>query len=1281
MGGLWVAVLLLAGADADGTQAIPGYLRKADLPGTMLATRERLQAWLAEQNALRTGVKLGPWKATDPQAARSSDGKPGGAEYVSVADCPCGERTGWRDGTNLLLAKPDYAGRSVSVSLTRTIRAARPGLLWVGIGSGDRLEISLNDKPVFKGETSLKYERYGTGRIAEQSRRDQLILALPLVAGENRLGVKVFQTSVDPRNTLAYYFSPQPDPLPKIWRQLRADFPAHENRLLEVVDYRWFEPGGWMAAKDTNLEQQMVRAAAGTMGPHGKPLAARLDGLQRQPVPARDPRWLDLCVTAAELSRSLADVDRLRAAVESLAGQFRDQYPGASFLSRLAEYEKRLAARAVSRLAAADPLTAELEQLKHEMLVRSNPLLAGADLLVVKRYTYDSQHYYDDYYNGLRQFGGNIYRVRLADGSAQPVVPKLEGGIFDRYDLSFDARRIAFGYRPAKVEGFKIWEIGLDGTGLHQVTRAPADEAERMAKYSVHSSAAIAKNPLLYGHWTDDMHPCYLPDGRFAFVSSRCEHSVLCGGHVLTCTQLYRVNADGSGLARLSEGMLSEFAPTMLDDGRLLYNRWEYVYKGIAAVQPLWAVRPDGSASEEIYGDNITNPGVLTQARQVPGRPNLIVAAGLGHEPLSVGTIQLIDLHRNKRSPGAMTSLTPDTEVRGLRGLWQRRNGRWQEDVYGPLCCDPYPLNDTFFLVACNPHRRYNDPTAYGIYLLDRFGNRVPVYVDPAISCWQPMLVRARAKPPVLPPLAAPAKHDDEATLVVADIYRGMDGVKPGTVKYLRVMEQIARPWSAWQGRPDDGIPGQMIAVSLYSHIWIAVLQGVVPVGEDGSVSFRVPAGKNLYFQALDENFMEVQKMRTFVNLLPGERRSCIGCHEHRNQAPPARPVRALGVPPVRLVAQPGEKAPRPLHYETDVQPVFDRHCTRCHSGSKPGGKLDLSGELTEHFNRSYESLIEGGLVNYIREWTGPGYNGSMMHAEAMPPYSYGAHRSKLIDVLRRGHYDVKLPTPDLVKLVTWIDCNVPYYGSYFGRRNLRYRGHPDFRPEPTLESASGVAPPVRRPPPVPARLAGWWPMDENAGPVTADATGGGAEGRLLGAQWVPGRLGSALAFHGREAVEMAGLGSFETMSIALWVKADATPNQWSPLVFVDQWKPRAVHFSLLASGAPNVALFADDGRHVHQSAAGSVGLGRWHHVALLLDTRAGGSTRFYLDGRLDRELDSHVEHPLVLDAFRLGAYKPWQRQAGANFQGALDDVRIYRGLLSDGQIADLAAGLSAEKK
>ena len=196
------------------------------------------------------------------------------------------------------------------------------------------------------------------------------------------------------------------------------------------------------------------------------------------------------------------------------------------------------------------------------------------------------------------------------------------------------------------------------------MTHPPADEERRIATYGKTSTGDSFYGLLGYQFWTDDVHPCYLPDGGLCFASTRCEHGVLCTPlHYLACTNLFRMDADGSGLRPLSRGALSEFTPTMMEDGRILYNRWEYVYKGIAAVQPLWIMRPDGSGSEEFYGDNIANPGVFWQARQVPGHPRLAVCIGCGHEPLGVGQVLLLDLNKDKRTPEPMTSLTPNVKT------------------------------------------------------------------------------------------------------------------------------------------------------------------------------------------------------------------------------------------------------------------------------------------------------------------------------------------------------------------------------------------------------------------------------------------------------------------------------------------------------------------------------------------------------------------------------------------------------------------------------------------
>lgn len=1164
------------------------YDRRAALAETMLATRAKHAEWLAGQAAARTSVACGPWS----EAGRS--------------------RPEWKDGAIFTIT--DEPSKQ-SATLGRTLTARKAVTLTVGFGGGDRIEVRVNDKPVATLDTHLELKRYGTSLRLEGDRRDQALLDLPLAAGENRLSVVVTQERVAPRREpLQFYFSPTPDPVPALWARLREEFPPARHRLLEAVDFRWFEPGGWFdPAAGARLEREFLAS----LGASGSTL--------------RD------CAAAAEAAALRDGLAKLRLAVAELGRAFPGQYPAAAFLRRL---------EAVDSADGLDPC-------RREMLVDANPLLKGRKIVFARRHTYDSQHYYDDYYHGPAGWGGNLTELDLATGRTRDLVPSLEGGIFDRFDLSHDGTRVVFGHRARKPEGYRLWEQRLDGTGLRQLTFPPADEAERVARHSAYAKPALEDDPRLYGHWTDDMHPCCLPDGGIAFVSSRNESTAYCGTHIHTMTSLHRVDGDGGNLRQLSQGALTESTPTMLDDGRVLYTRWEYVYKGIAAVQSLWAMRPDGTGAEEVYGNNIDNPGVFFAGRQIPGRPDLVVAAGVGHEPLAVGSIRLIDRNKDRRSKDAMTTLTPEVETRGLRGLHQFRNGRWVEDVRGSFHCDPYPLSEKFFLVSHAPDHRYNDPKGYGIWLLDAFGNRVPIHRDETMSCFQPILLAPRPLEPKLPELSqGPGAEQDEATVLLVDLYRGLEGVEPGTIQYLRVMEQVPRTWVASQNPPADAAPGQSPAISLGTHTWVAALLGVVPVEADGSALFRVPARRNLFFTALDKEFMEVQKMRTFVNFQPGETRSCVGCHDPRDGASPPGPPLATLRPPRALAPQPGDGGARPIHYPSDVQPVLDEHCARCHDADRPDGGLDLTGALTTHFNRSYENLLGKGLVNFIQEWSGPAPgksgpahvpNGSMMHAAAVPPYTYGSHRSRLVEVLRKGHHDVKLPREDFVRLVTWVDANAPFYGSYFGRRHLDARDRPDFRPVPTLDSARGVPPPPFVPPPLPAEPVSSW-------------TRGDLPERFDGGNFVQGKPG----------------GAPQAVSVALRVRADELGNTWNPLLFTDGSGTSSFHFSLLRDGTPNVAL-NHDGAWIHHRATAAVAPGAWHHLAVVCDARVGGVIRFYVDGEPAGSNPLDLGIPLDLAAYRLGAWKPWEKIPANNFHGALDDVRLYRGTLTDAEVAALA--------
>jgi hypothetical protein len=468
------------------------------------------------------------------------------------------------------------------------------------------------------------------------------------------------------------------------------------------------------------------------------------------------------------------------------------------------------------------------------------------------------------------------------------------------------------------------------------------------------------------------------------------------------------------------------------------------------------------------------------------------VLLGCPHYPQNaLGTILRIDGNEPIRTQDPITYLTPEVKILA-EGGWHVLDPASGQMVHdgggGPLYRDPWPIDVSRCLVAHKP-RGFGGCYAangYGLYLLEAPGEVAPFYQDPEISCWQPMPLKPRVWPPVLPSACDPELAERNlARCVVTDVYHGLEGVQRGSIHYIRVLEQVARPWQARRfGRLNiDEYDQQHAVVSKDTALGLKVQHGVVPVEQDGSAHFLVPAKANIFLQVLDANYLAVQTERTFVNYMPGETRSCVGCHETPDNASTS----ARGTP-LALVREPSLPGPqigettgrRPLHYPTDVQPVLDRHCVECHNEQQQEGGLDLTGRLTKFFSASYENLIaerRGGrqdrrdpdLVPTIGE-----NHPKTGNVHYLPARSLGSHNSLLIAMLApdkvkltgdparlarlarlvEAHRDVHLEPAELLKISNWVDTNAQYYGSYYGRRNVQDRDHPDFRPVPTWESA-----------------------------------------------------------------------------------------------------------------------------------------------------------------------------------------------------------------------------------
>ena len=1080
------------GAPGTPVRALPNFGRqeftvsawvKTRVGGTILAVAPAQGAWVQDGKSFfvrdgRLGYDIGWAGAVGGRSVVADD------QWHSVAVTGPGALAfhvdGRPDGGGALDGGPDDAGWVRKIGYTSANFPAQSGFvgLLADVRVYDRRLTAQELAALAKGQPPAGVVGWWPfdGDLADRAggNHGTLVGAQPAFA-VGRAGQAL---QLDGRGAVVLAASPTAAFRAQIWPLLRRDFQAADA----VRQMDWVQRDKLLEADFSPADPRALPARfAGAIA--DRRLAAAARNKPDDVAAARDLYYRDRRL-AEQRARS-ADLDpaALRRAITALGRDHAPGYPAADLLARLDQAAEQLDAanRQVADGAAdAEPralaATDALRALARQALVARNPLCADFDqVLYIRRKTYASSHYYTDYIDGCRDYGGNLCTVSLRDGSVRELLPALAGGIFGRFDLSFDARRIVFDYKAGPGQGFRIYECNVDGSGLRQLTRPPANEADLALRFR----NVRTPNGIGYDTGTDDMHPCYLPCGDIVFVSTRCRKGILCDGpDVLTSTVLYRMGPNGEEPVPLSFNTVSEAGPSITNDGRILYSRWEYVDKGGSACKCLWAMRPDGSGSVDVYGTTVTRdvpgrPGTVFTAdrpqlilattwldgREAPGRNGVTFATGAPHMPLGVGNIVRIDPPGAGSGPPTATNFTPDIVTPDEWGYRHCRDGRWVLDAQGPLFCQPYPLSTDFVLAAGNLDQPAQAPAAYALMLLDSYGNRLRLHAEREFSCWQPTPLRARRRPPVLPDLPGwrgagveaqyqPGWSRGAATVYVQDCYQGLTGIERGRVKWLRVCEDVPRPWEARRYWGGDERKQQHDVVSRDGHLAPRIVWGIVPVQPDGSAWCEVPADKNMFFQALDENYMELQRMRSFVNLRPGEQRGCVGCHENRQWAPrsqysASRPFAQAG--PARPVGVPGEVVPRTVHYATDVQPVWDTHCVRCHDGGDKSGGLDLRGELTQQFSRSYEQLLDkrlaGKLIDEIASKHG--------FVASVPPLTYGSHTSRLAKLLRGDHYGVKLSPAEWVRIVTWIDANAPYYGSWDGRRHLKYKDLAGFRPAP----------------------------------------------------------------------------------------------------------------------------------------------------------------------------------------------------------------------------------------
>jgi hypothetical protein len=600
-------------------------------------------------------------------------------------------------------------------------------------------------------------------------------------------------------------------------------------------------------------------------------------------------------------------------------------------------------------------------------------------------------------------------------------------GSFWRPDLSFDGTKIVFCFKPHNEKSFHLYEINIDGSGLRQLTDGPYD----------------------------DLDPIYLPDGKHIAFSTTRGHTYVRCMPPTNAFVLARCDRDGHDIYLISCNNEPDYLPSVMDDGRIIYTRWEYTDKPLWRDQALWTVNPDGTAASTYWGNQSVWPDLLKDARCIPGS-NRVMFTGSAHHNWFGGSVGIVDRGKGINFPDGVTKVTADVAwpevgngpVDPIESPNYHRSGQY-EAYYSP-----YPLSDRDFLVSANRGGKFV------LYLMDTDGNRELIY-EGVNNIFHAMPLKARPTPPVIPDTVAWPDREhrlqpQDGLFFSANVYQGAPQQLKDKAKYLRVMAIEPKTYTYWYKRPYISTGP---VVSMVQSDGVKRCLGTVPIDSDGSVAFRAPAGRALHFQLLDGNMRVLQTMRSFAGLMPGEKRGCLGCHEQHSGAPAFYgTAQALRKPPQSITPPPWGLDS--VSYPRYVQPVLDRYCAKCHEGNGQARKtLDLTmrpGFLD--FNEPYVTLT--GSPTWAQAYSPPsnpppgfgiantimveGYSTTDPKAYTTPePMTRLSYRSQLIDIAASGkHHGVKVDPVSLQRLIVWVDAMCPY----FGAEEIRQLPDPEFQ-------------------------------------------------------------------------------------------------------------------------------------------------------------------------------------------------------------------------------------------
>ncbi|MCF7973111.1 MAG: SUMF1/EgtB/PvdO family nonheme iron enzyme [Phycisphaerae bacterium] len=792
---------------------------------------------------------------------------------------------------------------------------------------------------------------------------------------------------------------------------------------------------------------------------------AALNEAARKKLVAEEQQALAAMSSPAALVRSIKYI---------LKNKPREYKNGRTFLKQAQQFENRMP-EIRETLAAGDPeaikAMKEYNQLKYTALVAENPYVDFDEILVVLTNTRAKKaNWLGTHVLKPKGYHNKIARLNLKTGKVTDVYEPADGAFVGELDLHYDGEKLLFSSTDEN-NMYQVMEVGIDGSNAHQVSTILGDY--------VHNYGGV-----------------YLPNETIIFSSTAPMIGVPCIGGKQSVPNLYVMGPNGENTRQLTFEQDADWYPTVLADGKIMYLRWEYTDIMHYYSRIMMTMNPDGTNQRAIYGSQSLWPNSMFYARPLPGAPGQFSAVVSGHHGVKgTGKLTIFDTNKGyahadgvvQYIPGygkKVTHVTVDQlyptvkkdllktfpdlqevvtklindympESSGGKDYHELNNDffnkcypklrdhypdemaldldRLADGVY-PQFDQPYPVSAQYYLTVVQLTKNSD----WRLYLVDTFDNFVPIQFTPAAPykyVMEPYPLRKRERPPVIPDRVN--LHDKEATCYIQNIYRGpgLKGVPAGTVESLRIFTYAYGYYGV----------GSHYHLGVESGWDVKRLLGTVKVEKDGSAMFKIPANTTISIQPLDKAGRALQLFRSWLVAMPGEELSCIGCHESPTEPPVTTKTVASGSPPQRIT--PYRHLVEGFSFNAEIQPVLDAYCVRCHDGTdskKPNFKDTgiAKTNTSANYSKAYYAFHK-----YFRR-PGPESNGTMS-----TPYEFHASTSEGIQLLSKGHHGVKLDDDSWRRLYTWIDLNVPFYGSW----STAYSGD-DTRKKKTAEMSANAA-------------------------------------------------------------------------------------------------------------------------------------------------------------------------------------------------------------------------------